>query len=173
MQTSTKFEKVSYEQFEKDWIKTFSEDTENKEFIKEVYENIKLPKRSSTGSAGYDFFMPVDFSFDPGSEGIIPTGIRCVDMPTDCVLMVYSRSGLGTKYKFNIAQNVAVIDSDYSGAKNEGHIFIRMVNNGNQGIDFDSGDAFCQGVLMQYGITIDDNADGKRTGGFGSSDNKH
>lgn len=52
MQTQAVFEKVSFEQFMKDWVKAFPEDEDNEEFITEIYEGIKLPERSTSKSAG-------------------------------------------------------------------------------------------------------------------------
>ena len=72
MQRIAKFEKVSFEQFEKDWLKCFP-DTTN---VKEIYDNIKLPFRATSGSAGYDFFAPSDVTFEKGRSVLIPTGIR-------------------------------------------------------------------------------------------------
>ena len=59
MNKVARFEKVSYEQFREDWLKTFPYD--NEEHVEEIYNNIKLPKRSTTGSAGYDFYIPENF----------------------------------------------------------------------------------------------------------------
>ena len=68
MNTVAKFEKVSYDQFKKDWLDTFYninetsigvEEIENR--IRRIYDNIKLPKRSTVSSAGYDFFAPEYF----------------------------------------------------------------------------------------------------------------
>ncbi len=69
---------------------------------------------------------------------------------------------------------VGIIDSDYYGAKNEGHIMIRITNESNNGkvISLSSGDAFVQGIFLPYGITYSDDADGVRTGGFGSTSKK-
>lgn len=44
--------------------------------IKEMYENLKLPRRATKGSAGYDFFAPFAFTLAPGETIKIPTGIR-------------------------------------------------------------------------------------------------
>ena len=54
MKRIAKFHKVSFEQFSAGWIDTFGETEET--VLKEKYENIKLPRRATSGSAGYDFF---------------------------------------------------------------------------------------------------------------------
>ena len=90
------FEKVSYEQFEKDWEKTFSHIMYTKDEIRNIYDNITLPKRATTGSAGYDFFAPENFVISSGSSAKIPTGIRC-KISDGWVLMCYPRSSMGFK----------------------------------------------------------------------------
>ena len=110
MQRIAKFEKVSFEQFKKDWIDTFGLDEEAN--IEEIYENIKLPRRATAGSAGYDFFAPVRLILEPGETLKIPTGIR-VEMDPEWVLKCYPRSGLGFKYRLQLNNTVGIIDSDY------------------------------------------------------------
>ena len=68
MKRIAKFHKVSWEQFRKDWVDTFGEQPEEK--IREIYEGIKLPKRATRGSAGYDFFAPVSFTLAPNTSWI-------------------------------------------------------------------------------------------------------
>ena len=108
MKRIAKFEKVSYAQFEKDYIDCFGETSEN---IREIYDGIKLPKRATTGSAGYDYYSPIDLTLKPGETVKIPTGIRC-RMENGWVLMNYPRSGLGFKYRLQLNNTVGVIDSD-------------------------------------------------------------
>ena len=57
------------------------------------YNNIKLPRRATKGSAGYDFLLPCDLELHPGETAKIPTGIR-VYMEENYVLKLYPRSGL-------------------------------------------------------------------------------
>ena len=57
-----KFEKVSYTQFKEDMINTYGDLPEGE--IQRIYDNIKIPKRATKGSAGYDFFSPLNFSFN-------------------------------------------------------------------------------------------------------------
>ena len=74
MKRIAKFHKVSFEQFAKDWKDTFEQYSE--EEIRNIYDSLKLPKRATTGSAGYDFYAPDDFVIEPGKTIKIPTGIR-------------------------------------------------------------------------------------------------
>lgn len=164
---TAKFYKVSYEQFEGAMLDDFDL---TKEQVKEIYDNLKLPKRATKGSAGYDFYTPVDIHLEPGKTMKIPTGIRC-EMNERWVLMIYPRSGLGFKFRLQLNNTVGVIDSDYFYSDNEGHIFIKITNDTNEGkvVDVASGQGFAQGIFMTYGVTVDDDVTEQRNGGFGST----
>ena len=123
MKNITHFEKVSFEQFQKDILKN----TNIKNKIEEMYDNIQLPKRATIGSAGYDFFLPFDIVLKPQESIIIPTGIRC-QMNDEYVLQIYPRSSLGFKFRLQLDNVVGIIDSDYYYACNEGHIMIKISN---------------------------------------------
>jgi dUTP pyrophosphatase len=128
------------------------------------YESIILPKRATKDSAGYDFFAPEDINI----PCIVNTGVR-VKISPGYVLCIFPRSGLGFKYGVRLANTVGVIDSDYYYAENEGHIIIKCESNEN--IVLKKGERFAQGIFLPFGITIDDEAEGFRTGGFGSTGN--
>lgn len=159
--------KVSKERFLIDWMDSFSSTEE--EAVK-VYETIKLPKRATTGSAGYDFYTPVSFTLAPGETIKIPTGIRC-EIADGWVLSLYPRSGLGFKFRLQLNNTVGIIDSDYFHSDNEGHIFVKLTNDSNEGktVTVEAGTGFSQGIFLPFGITVDDDADGVRNGGFGST----
>lgn len=171
MKRIAKFHKVSLEQFKKDWIDTFGLDEEAN--IEEIYENIKLPRRATAGSAGYDFFAPVRLILEPGETLKIPTGIR-VEMDPEWVLKCYPRSGLGFKYRLQLNNTVGIIDSDYFYSDNEGHMFSKITNDTNEEktIDIAQGEGFMQGIFVEYGITVDDDVTDVRNGGFGSTTNR-
>lgn len=175
MNRIAKFEKISYEQFKKDWIKKnpTSKTVWTDDEIKEIYDNIKLPKRSTTGSAGYDMFLPININIEVGESIIIPTGIRC-KMEEGWVLKEYPRSGHGFKFGIHLANTVGIIDADYYNADNEGHIQIKIVNDSSfaQPVILEADTAFCQGIFVPFGITVDDEVEEKRIGGFGSTDKK-
>lgn len=169
MKKIAKFEKVSLEQFIQDWIDTF-DNTYTETEIVNIYDNIKLPKRATKGSAGYDFYTPINITLRPNETIKIPTGIRCF-MDEDWVLKLYPRSGLGFKYRLQLNNTVGIIDSDYFYSDNEGHIMAKITNDTNEdkNVIVEVGDGFMQGIFVQYGITFDDEADGIRNGGFGST----
>ncbi len=161
MNRIAKFEKVSSEQFLEGC---------KKENAREIYENITLPRRATSGSAGYDFAAPYDIDLAPGETAKVPTGIR-VKIAEGWLLSLYPRSGLGFKFRLQLDNTVGIIDSDYYFSDNEGHIFAKITNDSkeNKTLHIAAGTGFMQGIFTQYGITEDDNADGVRNGGFGST----
>ena len=171
MRRVAKFEKVSFEQFYKDYVKVFEGVSE--EVVQDVYDRIVLPKRATRGSCGYDFFMPYDLELKANEEALIPTGIR-VRMDEEYVLLLYPRSSLGFKYRLQLNNTVGVIDADYYGAKNEGHVFARVLNDSRSDkvVSLKQGDGFMQGIFMMYGITVDDDVNDERIGGIGSTSRK-
>ena len=167
MKKVAQFFKVSFDQFSKAYMDDFGGSSEE---IRKVYDAINLPRRATSGSAGYDFYTPVDIKLEPGKTIKIPTGIRA-KMDEDYVLMIFPRSGLGFKYRLQLNNTVGIIDSDYYDSDNEGHIFIKITNDSNEGktVDITAGSGFAQGLFIPYGITVDDDTDAARNGGFGST----
>lgn len=173
-----KFEKVSYEQFKKDVLKSLSDWDDfdsSEENIKDIYNNIKLPKRATDGSAGYDFFSPfklhIASSSDCNQTLKFPTGIR-VEMPKNVVLLLFPRSSLGFKYRLQLDNTIGVIDSDYYYSDNEGHMWCKFTKCAeHKELYLSSGNAYMQGVFINYLLTDDDSEDDKqvRNGGFGST----
>jgi len=142
----------------------------SQEDIRQSYEAVKLPRRATKGSAGYDFYSPFAFSLEPGASVKVPTGIRA-EMEEDWVLKLYPRSGLGFKYRLQLNNTVGIIDSDYFGSDNEGHIMAKITNDSREGktLEISAGMGFMQGIFLEYGITVDDDASDIRNGGFGST----
>ena len=175
MNRVARFGKVSYEQFKRDWLNIFghkykdlNEDAIDKD-VHDIYDSIQLPKRGTSKSAGHDFVSPLNLELQPNETIMIPTGINC-KMCDDIVLMIFPRSGLGAKFRFVPCNLVGVIDADYIYSDNEGHIFMKMVNDGDKVLSLEKGKAFCQGILMHYFLTKDDEVTSKRNGGMGSTD---
>ena len=162
------FDKVSFEQFKEGLGDCFGDCYDEK--AREVYENLKLPARATGGSAGYDFFAPVDLTLAPWETVKIPTGVR-VRMDSEWLLSCYPRSGLGFKYRLQLDNTVGIIDSDYYYSDNEGHIFAKLTNDTKEGktVRIEAGSGFMQGIFLEYGITLDDDATEIRNGGFGST----
>lgn len=135
----------------------------------DCFESIKLPKRATRYSAGYDFFAPYDFTLKPNEAIIIPTGVK-IQLDDDKFLALVPRSSLGFKYRCQISNTIGIIDSDYfDNKKNEGHILVKLVNNGDKEFVIKQGEAFCQGIILQYFLTEDDDSCAEREGGIGST----
>ncbi len=164
-----RFEKVSFEQFYNAWADCFP-DT-NRKTIEDIYDRIRLPKRATSGSAGYDFYSPSGFLLFPGDTVKIPTGIRA-RMEEGWVLQLFPRSSMGFKFRMQLDNTVGIVDSDYYYSDNEGHIFAKITNDSNQErtLELTEGTAFLQGVFLAYGITEDDDVSEIRNGGMGSTD---
>lgn len=167
MQRVGEFEKVSFEQFYRAMKDEFGiGETE----ARMMYDLIDIPKRSTVGSAGYDFMSPVSVVLAPGASAKIPTGIR-VKIDEGWWLCCAPRSGLGTKYRMQLDNTIGVIDSDYYNSDNEGHIFAKITNDSRQEkvLEIKEGDRFVQTIFVPFGITYSDAADGVRNGGWGST----
>ncbi len=161
-----RFERVSRRQFLCDW----PEGLGGGQRAETAYESLRLPRRATAGSAGYDFFAPASFTLPPGRSVRIPTGIR-VRIQSGWFLAVFPRSGLGFKYRLQLDNTVGIIDSDYYGAQNEGHILIQVTNASNEKnpLSVKAGEGFAQGILLPFGLAEGDDAEGLRHGGFGST----
>lgn len=152
MQKIAKFEKVSEKQYA-------------------VQDAITLPKRATKGSAGYDFYIPndhPDITLKHNEFTLIPTGIRC-KIDEGWVLMLFPRSGLGFK-GLRLMNTTGIIDSDYYYADNQGHIMVKIINDGLEPITLKGGDRFVQGLFLNFGIAKEEEEVTKeRSGGFGST----
>jgi len=169
MQRVGEFEKVSYNQYRAAMMELVT--TEYSEELTELsYNELKLPTRSTSGSAGYDFKSPVTLILDPGCSIKLPTGIR-VKIDEGWWLGCLPRSGLGFKFRLQLDNTMGVIDSDYYYSDNEGHIFAKLTNDGREKktVSIQAGDGFMQGIFIPYGVTYSDDAKGVRNGGMGST----
>ena len=139
------FEKISFEQFCKDVCND-----------KKLYDNYKLPVRDSKLTAGYDIYLLQDLELKPNEIIKLPTGIKAY-FQDDEVLLIVVRSSAGFKYNIRLVNQVGVIDADYYNNKNnEGHIFVKIQNEGTETVKFKAGDAMAQGIFFKYLITKSD-----------------
>ena len=132
-------------------------------------EEIRLPQRATSGSAGYDFYSPAEILLKPGDTCRLPTGIRC-QIDEGYVLQLYPRSSFGFRYRMRLLNTVGIIDSDYYNADNEGHIIVGIVNEGDKELLIRKNDRFVQGVFYQYFLAEEMQNSRERHGGFGSTD---
>ena len=130
---------------------------------------IMIPSRSSVRSCGYDFVVPVEVTLQPGEKKLIFSDVKAY-MEADEVLKIYPRSGLSTKKGIILSNVVAIIDSDYAYADNDGNIGLSLWNTSNEVVVLEAGERVCQGIFVKY-LTVDDEEEitKTRSGGFGSS----
>lgn len=139
------FGKISFEQFKKDV-------NENEK----LYKKIKIPQRDSDATAGYDIYLLNDIEIKPNEILKIPTGLKCY-FEKDEVLFLIVRSSMGFKYNIRLCNQVGVIDSDYYNNKdNEGHIWIKIQNEGKEKVNIKAGEAIVQGIFLKYLTTNSD-----------------
>ena len=154
-----KFEKISYPEF----VKVFGDN-------KTLYDDYMLPLRGTKYSAGYDFFAIKDYVIKPNEILKIPTGYKAT-FESDEMLMIVVRSSMGFKYNVRLVNQVGVIDKDYyNNESNEGHLWIKLHNQGEKDYIVKKGDAICQGIFTKF-LTVSDEEeiDKSRVGGFGST----
>lgn len=169
-----KFEKISEKEFTKYLHKNkpvLLSDSQLRSDIEYFTTRMPVPKRSTSGSAGYDFVCPITVLIPAHSSAKVPTGIK-VKLDDDKFLAMYIRSGYATKHQLELQNQVSIIDSDYYGnEKNEGHIIEYVKNNSDESVVIERGSRFCQGIIQQFFVVeTDDYGQGKkRTGGFGST----
>jgi len=128
-----------------------------------------LPKRETAHAAGYDLKVAENTVIAPGEIVLVPTGVKAYMQPGE-VLYLFDRSSNPRKKGLVLINSVGVIDGDYYGNPgNEGHIFAQMKNITDQPVTLEVGERIVQGVFMPFLIVDGDEADGVRTGGFGST----
>lgn len=167
-----KFELVSVEEYQKVVDADIIEDVAVSDYRE--YDELKIPRRATKGSAGYDFVSPISFTLRPGQTMKVPTFVKC-SLNAGNVLLLFPRSSYGFKYRMQLDNTVGVVDQDYyNNESNEGHIFIKVTNDSKSynPMTVNAGDTFAQGIIMPFAVTDDDNADGVRIGGIGSTDTK-
>ena len=136
-------------------------------------KGINLPKRKTRCSAGYDVEAAEDTiipSFKSGMKPtLVKTGIKSY-FPDDEYLMLANRSSNPGKKGLVLANSIGVVDADYYGNEsNDGHIMFAFYNFFDQDVKIKKGDAIGQAIFQKYFIADDDNAEGTRVGGFGST----
>lgn len=137
-------------------------------------KGVNLPIRKTKSSAAYDLEAAEDIvlpSFEKGSKPIlIPTGLKAYMQP-DEMLVIVPRSSSPKKQGISYPHSMGVIDADYyENPDNDGHIFVQCINLKDEEVKIKKGEAVGQAIFQKF-LTIDnDQADGIRTGGFGSTD---
>ena len=136
-------------------------------------KEINLPIRKTRYSAGYDIEAAEDVvipSFKKGNAPtLVKTGLKAY-MADDEYLMLCNRSSNPKKKGLVLANSVGIIDKDYYGnPDNDGHMMFAFFNIKDEDITIKKGEAIGQAIFHKYLIVDDDNAEGERIGGFGST----
>lgn len=136
-------------------------------------KDIHIPKRSTKNSAGYDIEAAEDViipAYKPGIKPtLIPTGLKAYCEPDEWFMLANRSSG--PKKGFIMANSIGIIDSDYYGNEtNDGHFYFQYFNFQDHDIEVKKGDVIGQVIFQKFLITDNDEAEGVRTGGFGSTD---
>ena len=136
-------------------------------------KGINIPVRKTRYSAGYDIESAEDITIPVYSKGIKPTlvktGLKAYFNSNEALLLLNRSSG--PKKGLILANSIGLVDCDYyNNPENEGHIMFNFFNCSDHELEIKKGDRIGQAVFINYLTTDDDNADGLRTGGFGSTD---
>lgn len=162
-------------------------------------EEMLMPRRGTAASAGYDFVVAENIVIPPydilmeklvdeieyrpltlaemaaltkrtgAKPTLVSTGIKC-HLPTNMYLELSVRSSTPLKHWLIMANSIGIIDADYcNNPDNEGEIFFQMINLSPFPIQLKKGDKIGQGIIKPYEKVRNDNAEGSRQGGFGST----
>ena len=143
--------------------------------IEKGFENkgINLPERKTKYSAGYDIEAAEDTVIPSFKKGMNPTLVKTglkAYMRDNEYLMLANRSSNPKKKGLILANSVGIVDKDYYGnPDNDGHIMFAFYNIKDEDTEIQKGDCIGQSIFMPFLIADGDNAEGERTGGFGST----
>lgn len=139
------------------------------EKVKRIKDDINLPERSTTYSAGYDFYAIENTHVFSRGVTYVKTGVK-VKLASDEFLMLCNRSSNPDKKELVLINGVGIVDADYYGnPDNDGEIAFAFQSLNESGSFIKKGDKIGQGIIMKYGVTEDDIPGGTRSGGFGST----
>ena len=136
-------------------------------------KNINMPVRKTKYSAGYDIEAAENIiipAYKPGmNPTLISTGLKAY-MQDDEVMLLYNRSSNPKKKGLVLANGVGVIDKDYYGnSDNDGHFMFAVYNIKEDDVEVKKGECIGQAIFQKYLVTDNDDAQGERMGGFGST----
>ena len=132
-------------------------------------EDVVLPLRGSSKSAGYDFFALEIIVIEPGNTYFFWSDIKAY-MQDNEVLKLYPRSSTGIKKSVRISNTVGIIDKDfYNNSKNNGNIGISLYNFGKTPAVWEKGEGVIQGIFEPFLESDNCNSEYERSGGIGST----
>lgn len=141
-------------------------------------KDVRLPKRATKYSAGYDFYAPCDIVLKPGQWVTVDSGVYLEGTEKFYIgtggrggklnvprwwLHLIPRSSLGVKYGIRFANTEGAIDQDYRDS-------IKFTITSSVPYTIQKGDRFAQGIFEPYLILEDeDEPENEREGGYGST----
>lgn len=135
--------------------------------IKKLTDTSKLPKKSTSGSIGYDLYSNEILTIKSKQTKIVKTGIA-IELPINTECQIRSRSGLASK-GIMVANGIGTIDQDY-----RGEIGVILYNSTSKDFKIDSEMRIAQLVftsktpyILVEEKMLDETKRGK--GGFGST----
>ena len=105
-----------------------------------VYESSKIPTRGSDAAAGFDLYSMDKRVIPASGSASFKTGIT-TEFGPNVGGFIWPRSGLA--FKYSIAVQGGVIDSDY-----RGEVIVSLINHGAAGYQVEVGDRIAQIVFM-------------------------
>ena len=138
-------------------------------------KDIHLPVRKTKHAAGYDIEAAEDVVIPPfqlgGKPTLIPTGLKAYCQDDEWYMLVNRSSG--PKKGLVMSNSIGVIDADYyENETNDGHFYFQYYNILEHDIEIKKGYVFGQAIFQKYLLVDNDQADGIRIGGFGTTDAK-
>lgn len=153
-----------------------------------ITDGVDMPRRATKGSAGYDFYAPHDIELRPGEWVDVDTGVKfdgkemlkcpmtkstspskqLYETPwigewDHWVMLLFPRSGLGTKYGVRFRNTVGVIDMSYRDN-------IRACLTSDVPVTIHKGERFMQGIVISFRMFADEiEPTEERKGGHGST----
>jgi dUTP pyrophosphatase len=128
------------------------------------------PARTRAGDAGFDLRCVEGFALAPGERAVVGTGVALA-LPEGTCGLVVPRSGLAARHGISVVNGPGLIDPGY-----RGEIRVVLVNLGAEPYAGEPGDRIAQLLLVPFAApetrVVDElpaSADGRGTGGFGSS----
>lgn len=137
--------------------------------VKQLDNNIELPKYAYPGDAGCDLRAAESLTLQPFERAMVSCGLA-IAVPDGYCGLVIPRSGLAAKHGISIVNAPGLIDSGY-----RGELKVILVNlDAHNAFEIERGDRIAQLVISQVPTvvlnTVDELPSSERgEGGFGSS----
>jgi dUTP pyrophosphatase len=131
----------------------------------------KVPDRAYAGDAGYDLAAAESVVLAPGERAVVRTGIA-IAVPDGYAGLMLPRSGLAVRHGISLVNAPGLIDPGY-----RGELMVPLINHDRaESFEVETGMRIAQLVLVRAAEArfmsvelLEEGADGRGEGGFGSS----